>query len=249
MISIGDGKGNIIEVDFYVDENSILQPLGLLVTRDSRYELLPATRDNTEEIPGMHGEYDFGTELKARNLELEVITDEGLTPFEKSNLQRLFAKYLNPTKGIKTLVFADDIQKLYRVKYSGKIQPDFYATWFKFVIPFKMSNPFIIGTFEKSLTGSGTLINEGSFETGLTVEIAGPVTNPSITIGADILTYTGSLLEGEALILDTLKQTAKIGNINAIDNYNGVFPLLYPDTELSVVASSNVTIKWNDKFI
>jgi hypothetical protein len=62
------------------------------------------------------------------------------------------------------------------------------------------------------------------------------------------LTYTGSLLEGGTLILDTEKKIAKIGNINAMGNYNKVFPLLYPDTELSVVADSNVAIKWHDKW-
>jgi phage-related protein len=181
MILIGDEKGNTTEVDFYVDEDNILQPLGILVTKDSRYELLPATRDNTEEIPGMHGEYDFGTEFKVRSLELDVASLENEI-FSKKELQFLYAKYLDPTKGVKTLVFADDIQKLYKVKYSGKIDLTQYANWFKFTIPFKMSNPLIFGTFEKVLAGSGTLINGGTFETGLIIEIAGPATNPSITI-------------------------------------------------------------------
>ena len=163
MISIGDNKGNITDIDFYIDENEILQPLCLSVTKDSRYEMLPATRDNIEEISGMHGEYDFGTEFKARILELSVATEDRLTPFEKSQLQRKFAKYLNPTKGVKKLVFADDINKLYYVKYSGRIQPEFYANWFKFTIPFKMKDPFIYGTFEKSLIGNGTIKKRWNF--------------------------------------------------------------------------------------
>ena len=47
---------------------------------------------------------------------------------------------------------------------------------------------------------------------------------------------------------DTLKQTAKIGNNNATDKYNGVFPLLYLG-ETDVVAENNTIIKWREKFI
>lgn len=248
MIKIGDGKGNTIEVDFFIDEDNILQPLGVLVTNDSRYDLLPQTKDNSEEVPGLHGEIDFGTEFKGRTLELSVVSLEN-EYFTKKELQYLYAKYLNPTKGYKSLVFADDIEKVYYVKYSGKIELTNYANWFKFTIPFKMKTPFIESIVEKSLTGSGKIKNEGTFETGLIIEIEGPAIEPALIIGDDILTYEGNLLADEVLVLDTLKQTAKIGNNNAVNNFNGVFPLLSADTELNVVAGSNVKIKWRDKWL
>lgn len=248
MIKIGDGKGNTIEVDFFVDEDNILQPLGVLVTNDSRYDLLPQTRDNSEEVPGLHGEIDFGTEFKGRTLELSVVSLEN-EYFTKKELQYMFAKYLDPTKGYKSLVFSDDIDKIYYVKYSGRIDITNYANWFKFTIPFKMKTPFVESIVEKSLIGSGTIKNEGTFETGLTIEISGPVTNPSLTIGTDVLSYTGTIASGNTLVINTLKKTAKIGNDNAINNFNGVFPLLPADTELDVVSSNNVTIKWRDKWL
>lgn len=248
MIPIDDGNGNTGYVDFFVDENSILQPLGVRVTGDSRYELLPATRDNTEEIPGRHGEIDFGTELKARLLELQVVTPDGLNVREKSRLKSLYAMYLDPTKGTKKLVFADDIEKTYMVKYSGKIDLDNYATWLKFTIPFKMSNPFIIGSFEKTLIGSGTLVNEGTEETGLIIEINGSATNPSLTIDGETLSYNHAISTGQKLIIDTERQTARIGDMNTLDDYNGVFPMLQPG-ETKVTSSSNTTIRWRDKWI
>ncbi|OZV12333.1 hypothetical protein CIW83_09560 [Tissierella sp. P1] len=199
-------------------------------------------------MPGRHGEFDFGTEFKSKMMELHVATDEGNSPLEKAHLQRLFAKYLNPTKGYKTLIFSDDVEKTYMVKYSGKIDITNYASWFQFVLPFKMSDPFIIGSFEKTLTGSGNLVNEGTFETGLIVEISGPVTNPSLTIGGETLTYTGTIPSGQKLIIDTEKETAKIGSNNTMANYNGVFPLLYPGST-NVVSNSNVIVKWHDKWI
>ena len=233
---------------FFVTTDDILEPLGVLVTRDSRHELLPSTRDSTEEIPGRHGEMDFGTEFNARIMELHIATDEGNDSLEKAHLQRLFARYLDPTKGAKTLIFSDDIEKSYMVKYSGQIDITNYATWFEFVLPFKMSNPFINGSFEKTLIGSGKLVNEGTFETGLIVEITGPIANPSVTIGGEVLRYTGAIPSGQRLIIDTDKETARIGSNNAIGDYNGAFPMLYPG-ETSVITSSSVTIKWRDKWI
>lgn len=243
-----DSDVSIAGAFFVIDSDNILQPLGVLVTGDSRYELLPATRDNTEEIPGRHGEIDFGTELKSRLLELNIATNEGYVPLEKAQLQRLFAKYLNPTKGYKTLIFSDDVEKTYMVKYSGKIDLTNHPTWFQFVIPFKMSDPFIIGSFEKTLFGNGKLVNEGTFETGLIIEIIGPTTNPSLTIGGETLSYNGTISSGQKLIIDTEKETAKIGSNNVMDKFNGVFPLLYPG-EISVTAPNNVTIRWKDKWI
>lgn len=252
-ISISDsGTGqdfiSIVGAFFVIDSNNILQPLGVLVTRDSRYELLPATRDRTEEIPGRHGEIDFGTEFKSKMMELHVATDEGYTPLEKAQLQRLFAKYLDPTKGAKTLIFSDDVEKTYMVKYSGKIDLSQYASWFNFVIPFKMSDPFIVGSFEKTLVGSGSLVNDGTFETELVIEINGTATNPSLTIGGETLSYTGTIPSGQSLIINTGLGTAKLNSNNALAGYNGTFPLLAPGST-SVTAGNNVTIRWKDKWI
>lgn len=236
---------------FTVDSDNILQPLGVLVTRDSRYELLPATRDISEEAAGMHGELDFGTEFKSRTLELTVAAVSSPNceePFDREALKRLYAKYLDPTKGYRNLVFSDDVNKTYQVKFSGKIDFTQFPDWFQFTIPFKMANPFIIGSIEKTQIGSGTLNNEGTYETGMTIEILGPDNNPSITIGGDILTYNGTLSNGQVLTIDTEKQTAKIGNSNAMDKYNGVFPLLAPG-ETNVTAGNNVTIRYRDKWL
>lgn len=233
---------------FSVDSNRYLQPLGVLVIGDSRYELLPATRDITEEIPGRHGEIDFGVQFTTRLLELHVATDEGNSSLQKAHLKRLFASYLDPTKGEKTLIFLDDMEKTYLVKYSGKIDVTEYPTWFEFTIPFKMSNPFIIGTFEKTLIGNGVLINDGTFETPLIIEISGPVTNPSVIIGTDTLTYTGTISSGQTLIINTENETVKIGNTNAMAGYNGIFPTLLVGST-NVTAVNNVLIRWRDRWL
>lgn len=232
---------------FFVTTDMILQPLGLLVTKINR-SLMPPTRDNTEEIPGRHGEIDFGSEFGSDMMELEVATDDGLTAEELESTKRTLASKLNPAVGERDLVFEYEKDKSYKVKYAGRIPLDRYPTWMKFVIPFKILNPFANAVTEKSLTGSGTITNEGTFETGFVIEIAGAVTNPSVVIGDVTLTYTGTIAAGQTLIIDTDAQTAKIGSNNAMAGYNGVFPLLQPGS-VDVVAGSNVSIRWRDKWL
>ena len=111
-----------------------------------------------------------------------------------------------------------------------------------------MPKTFINSVDSHSLTGNGTITNEGSIETGLVIEIVGAATNPGLTIGNATLKYTGTISEGQKLIIDTERQTAKIGSTNAMANYNGVFPMLKPG-DATVTASENVTIKWKDKWI
>ncbi len=246
--SIIEGKKYSADMYFVVDTEGILQPLGVMVLGDSRKDLLPPTRDMTEEIPGRHGEIDFGTEFKARPLELHVATIEGLSPLEKEELRRKCAMYLNPTTGTKKLVFLDDPDKEYNVKYSGKITPTNQPTWFDFTIPFKMCDPLIYDGNETVLVGSGTLNNTGTCETGVIIEISGPSTNPSITIGSDILAYTGTIPNGQKLIIDTDTMTAKLNGANALANYNGKFPKIKPG-QTSVTSGSNVTIKLKSKWL
>jgi predicted phage tail component-like protein len=225
-----------------------LNPLGVIVLRDSRYELMPQTRDNTEEIPGRHGEIDFGSELKSRVLELHVAKDEIETAPEKELLRRTFAKYLNPVAGTKKMVFLDNIDVEYEVKYSGKIDLTNYAHWMDFTLPFRMNDPLIAGRDEHTQVGTGTITNEGTFETGLIIEIVGAVTNPSVIIGDVTLTYTGTIAAGQTLVIDTDALTAKIGTTNAMAGYNGEFPLLQPGS-VNITAGSNVTVKWKDKYL
>jgi phage-related protein len=232
---------------FFITTDMILQPLGLHVSKINR-SLMPPTRDNTEEIPGRHGEIDFGSEFGSDMMELEVATDDGLTAEELESTKRTLAAKLNPAVGEKDLVLEYENNKNYKVKYSGRIPLDRYPTWMKFVIPFKLVNPFANGVNEKSLTGSGTIVNEGTFETGLVIKIAGAATNPSVTIGGVTVAYTGTIAAGQTLTIDTEAQTAKIGSSNAMAGYNGEFPLLQPGIQ-NVTAGANVTIRWRDKWL
>lgn len=130
-------------VDFYVNENRVLEPLGLVVLRDSRVDLFPRIKERVEEIPGRHGEISFGSKLEPRLLELHVVVEEEFDFLQREKKKREIAGHLNPTMGTKVLVFADDPDKQYFVKYAGMIDLNQYANWFEFTIPFKCSDPYI----------------------------------------------------------------------------------------------------------
>jgi predicted phage tail component-like protein len=150
-------------VDFYINENRILEPLDLVVLRDSRVDLFPRVKERVEEIPGRHGEVSFGSKLEPRILELHVVVKEEFPFKEREIRKREIAQYLNPTTGHKVLVFADEPDKQYFVKYSGIVDIDRqYTSWFEFTIPFKCSDPYIyskLNVKEKLITSSLTTIN------------------------------------------------------------------------------------------
>jgi len=150
-------------VDFYINENRILEPLNLVVLSDSRVDLFPRVKERTEEIPGRHGEISFGSKLEPRILELHVVVSEEFPFAEREKKKREIAGYLNPTMGTKVLVFADEPDKQYFVKYAGVIDIERqYASWFEFTIPFKCSDPYIyskLNVKEKLITSSLTTIN------------------------------------------------------------------------------------------
>ena len=244
-----DNINHVAQTFFFIDNGGEFKPLNVLVLKDSRYDTFPSLKEYVEEIPGRHGEIYFGSKLGSRLLELHVASTDGLTPEQKEEFKRLCAKYLNPLNGTKPLIFGDDIEKTYVVKYAGKIDPIQYANWMEFTIPFKMTNPYIIGTFEKKHSGNGILTNAGNTETPLLIEIQGNITNPSIIIGGQIVTYTGTIAAGKKLIIDTEKITAELDGVDVIENLVGELPIMLQPGNTSVTADSKVTFIWKDRWV
>jgi predicted phage tail component-like protein len=241
------GRG--IVASFLISEDNLLRPLNVFITGDSRKEILPSVQEYSERIPGRHGDIRFATKLEPRLLELHVVTKDGLTPAEREQLKRTLAGYLNPVAGYSPLIFADDLDKTYMVKYAGKISLEQVADGFEFFIPFKLGKPYITETFEQTLTGSGTITNAGNVEAYLTIEIHGVASGTTtVTVGDKTLTYTGDIATGETVVIDTEKWTVEKDSVNVLENYAGGFPkLAVGDT--AVTAGSNVTFKWKGRWV
>ena len=161
----------------YVNEEGILEPLGLFVLGDSRKDLLPRTKERTEEIPGRHGEINFGSKLQPRIIELHLAVSSEISPEAREAKKREIAAYLDPTKGVQELKFADDPRKIYFVKYTGSIEVNQYPDWFDFVVTFKCSDPYI---YSDEYTEEALV---ESINTGVTIDSEGDyATSPVITL-------------------------------------------------------------------
>lgn len=233
---------------FLVTLDNILLPLGVRVTRDSRQDIFPSVKENADNVPGRDGSIRFDSRLGSRVLELDVASPDDIENLEQA--RREYARHLDPTKREKALVFEHDYKKTYLVKYNGKIAPSQYARWMNFTIPFKMSKPYIIGSYENELHGSGVAINEGNVETDLLIVLSGPLTNPSIKLGENLISYSGTIPINSNVIIDTEKGTAFLnGGTNVLDNVSGDIPYSLPSGETNVVADSRVKLYWRSRWI
>ena len=233
---------------FFVTPEGVLSPLGVMILRDSRHDMLPTTRDNTVSVPGRHGAYDFGSEFNQRNMELHVASQGVIDIAKRAEIKRTLARYLNPLIGAQPLIFADDIEKTYMVKYAGQIDLSLFKRWLEFTIPFT-GEPVIVGSFEKQHIGSGILINEGTYEAPLIIRIAGAVTNPSVVVGGRTLTWTGIMAAGDVLEINTEHMTVTRNGINALANYAGGFPRIQPGETAVTAAAAETAWRWRDRWI
>ncbi len=241
-------------VDFYVNENRILEPLGLVVLRDSRADLFPRLKERVQEIPGRHGEIYFGSRLEPRLIELSVVIQEEFSSLqEREQKKREIARYLNPTHGVKVLVFADEPEKQYFVKYSGSIDVTQYASWFEFTIPFKCSDPYIYSDTSKTKlvsSGSTILTNSGNVSIPFIVKVYGVSDQPSIAIAGKVMQWDSDVEIGKVLIIDTGRLTAVYDGLNALPVHNKVFLKLAPgDNTVSVFGGGTFEFTWIEKWV
>ena len=134
----------------------------------------------------------------------------------------------------------------YPVKYSMMdVIP--YPYEFQATVTLKMTDPFGYSV-EKSLTGSGTASNLGNYETYPTFTIPAS-TNPTVQVGTDVLTYTGTIAANHTVVVDCEKQTAVDGATNVIANVSGDWPVLEAGDNTITVAVAGTATTWKDKFV
>jgi predicted phage tail component-like protein len=223
----------------------------------STISLLPSTRDQFIEIPGLHGVYDFDVKYDARKIILECViqaTDEEQLRSRVRNI----ARWLNATKGIKRLVLDKENDKYYLVRYSGTMGIEQIASQGSFGLSFIATDPFAYSIDEASWTGqiaSGNFIdltNLGTFSTPVwfkvTAGIGGAYTafpamglgvcpevvlstnsNPRFTLNSDKeLKYNGNLEGTDELTIDMAKFEAKKNGANVLGAMEGEWFELEP---------------------
>lgn len=226
---------------FHVDESGVVSPLGATLLRDSKSELIPESKDISDTIPGLHGEFSHGSRFEPREFEMHM----AIKCQDKGATKRHLAKALQPAMfEYQPLVFASDPGKAYYVKYTGTMRTIDHVDGLEITVPFT-GEPFAIGA-ENTHVGSGVLHNDGDWETPVVIEVRGD--SPAITVGGETLKYIGALSSADTLIIDTGKMTVTFNGVNALASYEGGFPLLEPG-EVEVAAPDNVTFRWRSRWL
>lgn len=236
-------------MDIIIQNDGIITPFNIQSSRETRFTILPQTKDAREEKETADGDIDFGTTLGMGEFMLHGII-EFETTAERNALEYEIRKQLNDCRTSKHIAYECSPDKYNMVSLTGRPEITRYPHHIEIRAQFK-AYPFWRSSVEHTLIGSGTLINAGTFETPPTIEIAGPVTNPSINIEGETLTYTGTIPSGQKLIVTVIENgagTVKLNGENAMANYNGMFPTLSSGST-EVVADNNVTIMWRDYWL
>lgn len=229
-----------------IKNDGTVDPFGIKWTGESQFQLLAPTRDISETTYA-DGEYDFGTELEVGNYQLSCVSNEGLTKDEMSILKDTLVRQLILWRNYDLLIWECDPEKGLYTKISGAVEFVDRPTWIEVNIPLKYQ-PLWVGVNEQIQAGSGTVANDGTFKSPLVVEIPGTTTNPQVIIGSETMVYSGALAAGDKLVIDTMNMTVKFNGVNALGNYNGVFPKI-PPGKTNIIAGSNVTLKWRHFWI
>ncbi len=212
-------------------------------------EFIRNFKDYSEQVPGKDGEILFGIDMEAGLITLPCFVET--TPETWGAKEAVIMGALNPKLGVQTLTFANRQGKVYNVLYVGQLKfVEEGPGYRKFTLPFKMHDPIIKASTQSTLTGSGTAVNGGNDICPVTVEIVGPVTNPSVTVAGKTMTYTGTVTASDTLIIDTEKLTCTFNGANALANFNGVFPkLAVGNNAVTAASAGTTTVKWHNRWI
>lgn len=166
---------------YFVFDGVDSRSLGL-VTGNRKTTLLPAIRENTIEVPGRPGVYDFGFEFGAREITVPFSFVAGSREQLSSTLRTL-AAWLGQNQP-KVLAFDDEPDKFYYARLAGPVDIERFAEYGEGEITFFCADPFAYSTAEKTYTFSNsvTVENNGSADVFPTLDISVTTSIPYLII-------------------------------------------------------------------
>lgn len=229
--------------------------LGLVLLKTTQIPILPSTRDQTVQIPGRHGAYDFGADSGPRQFNLECAIKADTRQELTKKIRALVAHLIDTNGRPRTLelIFDEEPEKFYYVRYAGSISLERIANVGRFVLPLVAYDPFAhadIGAFDTSLQYDTGLqydigliypnptkmnwfvkrqvtsqMNYGHVEVGPVIKISGACTNPTIRneTTGKVLTWMGTMSIGDMLEIDMERMTIKLNDKNALPGISGDF--------------------------
>ncbi|SEQ23803.1 Phage-related protein [Virgibacillus subterraneus] len=130
--------------DILTLDDSDLSEFDLMVLADHDNPLLPGTRDNLLEVPGMHGAHDMGSIMgtKPFNIPMGIRPQKSYADLRYKADQ--FTKFILDPYGhpreIK-LMYNYNPDRYYMVKYSGQLPIQRLVSMGKFNLPLRAANP------------------------------------------------------------------------------------------------------------
>lgn len=103
----------------------------------------PDLREEEDEVAGLPGTLDYGTEWGKR--EIEMVIDISPTDEPLKLRQSKILNWLKPTLSAGVLVFDELPSRFYFAKFTKKLGVEQFGTYGEFEFSFKCSDPFIYG--------------------------------------------------------------------------------------------------------
>lgn len=251
--------------------------LGIGVFQKTQRPILAPTVDNVVTVPYMQGAYDFGATMGPRKFTLECAFIARNHTELQERVSALAGFLLDGDGRPRTMaiVFANQPDRQYMVRYSGDLQIDRIAGLGMFTLPFTAYDPFAYSTYESQdinvdslivvdsdiyvdteysfpITSPQTLTvyNYGNQNAQPIIEISGAFSSLSLSVGGVVFTYNVPI--SGTLILDFARKTARIGTANVLQNTNAQFGKLPPGTSTIVVGGTGLnftmTLKFRQKY-
>ncbi|WP_110931076.1 distal tail protein Dit [Paenibacillus bouchesdurhonensis] len=251
--------------------------LGMGVFGKTQRPVLSSTVDNIQTVPGMHGAYDFGATMGPRSFELECAFMARNHIELQGRVSNLAAFLLDGDGRPRTMpvVFANQPDRQYMVRYSGDLQIDRIAGLGMFTLPFTAYDPFAYSTYLSHEINVDSLIvvdsdiyvdtgyifpitspqtltvyNYGNQNAQPIIEISGAFSSLSLSVGGVVFRYNVPF--AGTLTIDFKRKTAMAGALNVLQNTNGQFGKLPPGTSNIVIGGSGLnftmTLKFRQKY-
>lgn len=252
---------------------------GLVFLKDHYHPLTPEMRNKTMVIPGMSGEWDFGSERgpKPFNLPFEMIEYDLYERQRKLNtlVAFLFDDYGKPRE-IK-LTFDYEPDKFYFVKLAAKVDLERMLSTARFIIPFIAHKPekkFMVTTdeidwdsdipftadisldaqYEYSITSAQTLniINDGHLAVRPTILINGTADSLSLSMNGQTFSF-GAISTPIEIIAE--KYIVKVNGVSSLSAMTGKIEemiLLPGDNSVSVSGTNlnlSLAFRFNHQYI
>lgn len=240
---------------------------GLVFLKDHYHPLTPEMRNKTLTIPGMSGEWDFGSERgpKPFNLPFEMIEYDLYERQRKLNalVAFLFDAYGKPRE-IK-LTFDYEPDKFYAVKLAAKVDPERLFSTTRFVIPFIAHKPekkhtvpsdqivmesdvsvmadilLDTGLSNRTITAADTfeVVNNGQLAIPFTFKVEGSGTDVTFSTNGKTLSL-GTFTDKTIDILENY--IIKFDGVADLTSTNGVFLTLLPGVNTITVNGTNLNL-------